>query len=77
MMSSLSPTHEEVITDLVKNEISSYKQLPFILYQIQTKFRDEARPRFGVLRSKEFLMKDAYSFDVDFERLNDSYQKDV
>jgi len=71
----LSPTHEEVITDLVKNEISSYKQLPFILYQIQTKFRDEARPRFGVLRSKEFLMKDAYSFDVDFERLNDSYQK--
>ena len=72
---ALSPTHEEVITDLVKNEVSSYKQLPLILYQIQTKFRDEARPRFGVLRSKEFLMKDAYSFDIDFEKLNDSYQK--
>ncbi len=72
---ALSPTHEEVITDLVKNEISSYKQLPLILYQIQTKFRDEARPRFGVLRSKEFFMKDAYSFDVDFEKLNDSYRK--
>ncbi len=72
---ALSPTHEEVITDLVKNEVSSYKQLPLILYQIQTKFRDEARPRFGVLRSKEFLMKDAYSFDTDFEGLNDSYQK--
>lgn len=71
----LSPTHEEVITDLVKNEIGSYKQLPLILYQIQTKFRDEARPRFGVLRSKEFLMKDAYSFDVDFEGLNNSYRK--
>ena len=72
---ALSPTHEEVITDLVKNEISSYKQLPLILYQIQTKFRDEARPRFGVLRSKEFLMKDAYSFDIDNEGLNSSYQK--
>jgi prolyl-tRNA synthetase len=72
---ALSPTHEEVITDLVKNEVSSYKQLPLILYQIQTKFRDEARPRFGVLRSKEFLMKDAYSFDTDDESLNNSYQK--
>ncbi|MHC4268827.1 MAG: proline--tRNA ligase [Planctomycetota bacterium] len=72
---ALSPTHEEVITDLVKNEINSYKQLPLILYQIQTKFRDEARPRFGVLRSKEFLMKDAYSFDIDNEGLNSSYQK--
>ena len=72
---ALSPTHEEVITDLVKNEVSSYKQLPLILYQIQTKFRDEARPRFGVLRSKEFLMKDAYSFDIDNESLNNSYQK--
>ncbi|MGR3304112.1 MAG: proline--tRNA ligase [Candidatus Scalindua sp.] len=72
---ALSPTHEEVITDLVKNEISSYKQLPLILYQIQTKFRDEARPRFGVLRSKEFLMKDAYSFDIDLDGLNKSYQK--
>ena len=72
---ALSPTHEEVITDLVKYEVSSYKQLPLILYQIQTKFRDEARPRFGVLRSKEFLMKDAYSFDIDDESLNNSYQK--
>lgn len=72
---ALSPTHEEVITDLVKNEVSSYKQLPLILYQIQTKFRDEARPRFGVLRSKEFLMKDAYSFDIDIDSLNKSYQK--
>ena len=72
---ALSPTHEEVITDLVKNEVSSYKQLPLILYQIQTKFRDEARPRFGVLRSKEFLMKDAYSFDIDTDSLNKSYQK--
>ncbi len=72
---ALSPTHEEVITDLVKNEVSSYKQLPLILYQIQTKFRDEARPRFGVLRSKEFLMKDAYSFDTDNEGLNNNYQK--
>ena len=72
---ALSPTHEEVITDLVKNEVSSYKQLPLILYQVQTKFRDEARPRFGVLRSKEFLMKDAYSFDIDTDSLNKSYQK--
>lgn len=72
---ALSPTHEEVITDLVKNEVSSYKQLPLIFYQIQTKFRDEARPRFGVLRSKEFLMKDAYSFDIDIDGLNNSYQK--
>lgn len=72
---ALGPTHEEVITDLVKNEVSSYKQLPLILYQIQTKFRDEARPRFGVLRSKEFLMKDAYSFDIDIDGLNKSYQK--
>tara|TARA_B100001964_G_scaffold120333_1_gene133662 strand:- start:1115 stop:2818 length:1704 start_codon:yes stop_codon:yes gene_type:complete len=72
---ALSPTHEEVITDLVKHEVSSYKQLPLILYQIQTKFRDEARPRFGVLRSKEFLMKDAYSFDIDDESLNYNYQK--
>ncbi len=72
---ALSPTHEEVVTDLVKNELSSYKQLPVILYQIQTKFRDEVRPRFGVLRSKEFLMKDAYSFDMDNDGLNTSYQK--
>lgn len=61
----LGPTHEEVITDLVRNEISSYKQLPLNLYQIQTKFRDEPRPRFGLMRGREFLMKDAYSFDLD------------
>ncbi|MBM3253072.1 MAG: proline--tRNA ligase, partial [Candidatus Omnitrophica bacterium] len=59
----LGPTHEEVITELVRNEVHSYKQLPLILYQIQTKFRDELRPRFGVIRSREFIMKDAYSFD--------------
>lgn len=72
---AISPTHEEVITDLIKNEVSSYKHLPLILYQIQTKFRDEVRPKFGVLRSKEFLMKDAYSFDVDSEGLDTSYRK--
>ena len=59
----LGPTHEEVITDLCKNILTSYKQLPVTLYQIQTKFRDEIRPRFGVMRSREFVMKDAYSFD--------------
>jgi len=61
---ALGPTHEEVVTHLVRNEISSYRQLPITLYQIQMKFRDEVRPRFGVLRSKEFLMKDAYSFEI-------------
>lgn len=61
----LGPTHEEVITDLVRNEVSSYKQLPINLYQIQTKFRDEPRPRFGLMRGREFIMKDAYSFDLD------------
>ena len=60
----LGPTHEEVITDLVKNNINSYKSLPLTLYQIQTKFRDEIRPRYGVLRGREFLMKDAYSFHM-------------
>ena len=70
---ALGPTHEEVVTDLLK-EIKSYKQLPVTVYQIQTKFRDEPRPRFGVIRSKEFLMKDAYSFDVDQDGLNRSYQ---
>jgi prolyl-tRNA synthetase len=70
---ALGPTHEEVVTDVVRNHISSYRQLPLTLYQIQTKFRDEIRPRFGVLRSREFLMKDAYSFDVDVEGLNRSY----
>lgn len=71
----LGPTHEEVITELVKNEVRSYKQLPLILYQIQTKFRDEVRPRFGVIRSREFIMKDAYSFDRDIESLEISYKK--
>jgi prolyl-tRNA synthetase len=70
----LGPTHEEVITDLVAKEVRSYRDLPKTLYQIQTKFRDEPRPRFGVLRSKEFIMKDAYSFDADVEGLNKSYQ---
>jgi prolyl-tRNA synthetase len=70
----LGPTHEEVITDLVKNHISSYKQLPLILYQIQTKFRDEIRPRFGLVRACEFIMKDAYSFDVDEKGLDKNYQ---
>ncbi len=72
---ALGPTHEEVITELVKNEVNSYRQLPVTLFQIQTKFRDEIRPRFGVLRSKEFLMKDAYSFDVSSGGLNKSYTK--
>jgi len=71
----LGPTHEEVITDLVRHHINSYRQLPVIFYQIQTKFRDEPRPRFGVLRTREFLMKDAYSFDVDVAQLNQSYEK--
>jgi prolyl-tRNA synthetase len=71
----LGPTHEEVITDLVRSHITSYRQLPVTFYQIQTKFRDEARPRFGVLRTREFLMKDAYSFDVDVAHLNTSYDK--
>jgi len=70
----LGPTHEEVITDLVRNANLSYRSLPVNLYQIQTKFRDEARPRFGVVRTREFIMKDAYSFDVDFDGLNKSYQ---
>ncbi|MBU4312449.1 MAG: proline--tRNA ligase [Candidatus Omnitrophica bacterium] len=69
------PTHEEVITDLVKNHIRSYRQLPINLYQIQTKFRDEVRPRFGIIRSREFIMKDAYSFDRDSAGLDKSYKK--
>jgi prolyl-tRNA synthetase len=69
----LGPTHEEVITDLVKNHVQSYKQLPLILYQIQTKFRDEIRPRFGVVRACEFIMKDAYSFDADEAGLDKNY----
>ncbi|WP_413614867.1 proline--tRNA ligase [Halomonas cupida] len=71
----VGPTHEEVITDLVRREVSSYKQLPANFYQIQTKFRDEIRPRFGVMRSREFIMKDAYSFHVDEASLQDTYQK--
>ena len=71
---ALGPTHEEVITDLVAHHISSYRQMPITLYQIQTKFRNEERPRFGVLRTSEFLMKDAYSFDASLEGLNHSYQ---
>jgi prolyl-tRNA synthetase len=71
----LVPTAEEVFTDLAANEIKSYKQMPINLYQIQFKFRDEFRPRFGVLRSREFIMKDAYSFDVDAEGLHKSYMK--
>ncbi|PCI58972.1 MAG: proline--tRNA ligase [Gammaproteobacteria bacterium] len=71
----LGPTHEEVITKLVSNEISSYKQLPLNLFQIQNKFRDEIRPRFGVMRSREFLMKDAYSFHLTAECLDETYQK--
>ncbi|KXS39407.1 MAG: prolyl-tRNA synthetase [Halomonadaceae bacterium T82-2] len=70
----VGPTHEEVITDLVRREIASYKQLPTNFYQIQTKFRDEIRPRFGVMRSREFIMKDAYSFHVDEASLKDGYQ---
>lgn len=69
------PTHEEVITDLVRNHIHSYKQLPVTFYQIQTKFRDEVRPRFGVIRSREFIMKDAYSFDRDNKAMDESYKK--
>ncbi|EMT38034.1 prolyl-tRNA synthetase [Thermoanaerobacter thermohydrosulfuricus] len=71
----LGPTHEEVFTDLIRNEVKSYRQLPLILYQIQTKFRDERRPRFGVMRSREFIMKDAYSFDMDWEGLDKSFNK--
>ncbi|MCE9678182.1 proline--tRNA ligase [Shewanella sp. AS1] len=70
----LGPTHEEVITDLIRKEVSSYKQLPLNLYQIQTKFRDEVRPRFGVMRSREFLMKDAYSFHIDQATMDATYQ---
>lgn len=69
----LGPTHEEIITDLARNELKSYKQLPITYYQIQTKFRDEIRPRFGVMRSREFVMKDAYSFHLDQESLQQTY----
>jgi prolyl-tRNA synthetase len=68
------PTHEEVITDMVRNELKSYKELPACFYQIQTKFRDERRPRFGVMRAREFIMKDAYSFHINSESLDETYQ---
>ena len=71
----LGPTHEEVFTDLVKNEVKSYKNLPLNIYQIQTKYRDEMRPRFGLIRSREFIMKDAYSFDTSLKGLDVSYEK--
>jgi len=71
----LGPTHEEVITDMVRRDVKSYKDLPLILYQIAVKFRDEIRPRFGILRAREFIMKDAYSFDADEKGLEESYQK--
>jgi len=70
----LGPTHEEVVTDLVRNEIHSYKQMPINFYQIQTKFRDEIRPRYGLMRGREFIMKDAYSFDADEKGANRSYE---
>ena len=68
------PTHEEVITDIARREIKSYRQLPLNLYQIQTKFRDEIRPRFGVMRAREFVMKDAYSFHADVASLEQTYR---
>ena len=71
----MGPTHEEMITALVRDELRSYKQMPVLLYQIQDKFRDERRPRFGVMRSREFIMKDLYSFDKDIEGMNESYRK--
>ncbi len=70
----LGPTHEEIFTDLIKNEIKSYKALPINVYQIQTKYRDELRPRFGLMRGREFIMKDSYSFDIDEKGLDASYQ---
>ncbi|MGP4068010.1 proline--tRNA ligase [Halobacillus sp. B29] len=72
---ALGATHEEVITSMVRNEVKSYKQLPLSVYQIQTKFRDEARPRFGLLRGREFLMKDAYSFNESYESLDQTYEQ--
>ena len=71
----LGPTHEEVITDFVRSSLTSYKEMPLNLYQIQTKFRDEIRPRFGLMRAKEFIMKDAYSFDVDEKQSEENYKK--
>src|SRR3990167_1297003 len=71
----VGPTHEEVVTDLARRELKSYKQLPINLYQIQTKFRDEIRPRFGLMRGREFIMKDAYSFHVDQASLQQTYDR--
>ena len=71
----LGPTHEEIITALVRNELRSYKELPQNLYQIQTKFRDEIRPRFGLLRGREFIMKDAYSFNATQESLQEDLRR--
>src|SRR6056297_3662866 len=71
----MGPTHEEVVTDIVRNTVRSYRQLPLNLYQIQTKFRDEVRPRFGLMRGREFVMKDAYSFDTDLETAEASYDQ--
>jgi prolyl-tRNA synthetase len=70
----LGPTHEEIITDMVRREVKSYRQLPQMLYQIQMKYRDEPRPRAGLLRCREFLMKDAYSFDIDIDAARESYE---
>ena len=70
----IGPTHEEVITDLIRNEIHSYRQLPANFYQIQTKFRDEIRPRFGIMRAREFIMKDAYSFHIDAASMRETYE---
>jgi prolyl-tRNA synthetase len=70
----LGPTHEEVVTEIVRRDVKSYKELPLILYQIAVKFRDEIRPRFGIMRAREFIMKDAYSFDADWDGLEKSYQ---
>ena len=73
----IGPTHEEVITDVVRRDVKSYRQLPIHLYQIQTKFRDEIRPRFGVMRGREFLMKDGYSFHTSFDDLKREYRQHV
>src|SRR5678815_5856159 len=69
----VGPTHEEVITDIARSDLKSYRQLPVNFYQVQMKFRDERRPRFGVMRAREFLMKDAYSFDISPEAMQNSY----
>ena len=70
----IAPTHEEIVTDIVRSHVTGRRNLPFNLYQIQTKFRDEIRPRFGVMRAREFIMKDAYSFDLNEEGMKESYE---